>query len=328
MRNEKRTTTKGTTSRGKQDKGYQAKSDRTTQERIAPERSSKGRPARGGAKSGAGPRAASASFKPAPKSSHKTQAEHFETHEHTTESTDYIFGRNSVMEALESGHEINKLLILDGQVEGSIRKIIQMAKDKGIVVQQVERQKLNAITDGGNHQGVLAYVSPYDYADMADIIQKAEDKANATILLLDEISDPHNLGSILRSAEAFGVEGVVIPKRRSAALSATVAKTAVGALEHVPVARVNNLNQAIEELKDKGYWIIGADMTGEALGGADLKGKIAVILGSEGFGIARLTKEKCDKLVKIPMVGKLSSLNVSVAASVILYEVSKQHYGL
>lgn len=261
-----------------------------------------------------------------PKVVDKHQSASFETQR--TENEDYIYGRNSVMEALEAGHEINKLLVLDGQVEGSIRKIIQLAKDKGIVIQQVERQKLNLLTDGGNHQGVLAYISPYDYAELEDIISKDKGKEQSVILLLDEVSDPHNLGSIIRSSEAFGVAGVVIPKRRSAALSATVAKTAVGALEYIPVARVNNLNQAIDTLKDEGYWVVGADMTGVPLGTADLKGKIVIVMGSEGFGIARLTKEKCDRLVKIPMVGKTSSLNVSVAASVILYEASKQQYGL
>jgi 23S rRNA (guanosine2251-2'-O)-methyltransferase len=286
------------------------------------------KPAKSGVRSTFKPAGKPKSPRPATKTkpSERPQSASFE--EQRADNSDYIYGRNSVMEALEAGHEINKLLILDGQVEGSIRKIIQLAKDKGIVVQQVERQKLNLLTDGGNHQGVLAYISPYDYADLEDIIAKGKDKEQSVILLLDEVSDPHNLGSIIRSADAFGVTGVVIPKRRSAALSATVAKTAVGALEYMPVARVNNLNQTIEELKECGYWIVGAEMTGEPLGKADLKGKIAIVLGSEGFGIARLTKEKCDKLVKIPMVGKTSSLNVSVAASIILYEVSKQHHGL
>ncbi len=242
------------------------------------------------------------------------------------ENSDKIVGRNPVLEALRSEREIDKILIAKGAEQGSIQKIIGIAKEKGIPIQYVERQKIEQLSETHAHQGVLAYVAAYEYADIEDMLKKAEDKGESPFLIiLDEITDPHNLGSVIRTANAAGAHGIIIPKRRSVGLTAVVAKTSAGALEYVPVAKVSNIAQTIEGLKAKGIWVIGADMEGEqTYYKADLMGNIALVIGSEGKGIGRLIKEKCDYLVNIPMKGEVGSLNASVAASIIIYEVMRQ----
>lgn len=239
---------------------------------------------------------------------------------------DVVAGRNAVMETLKSGRSINKLLIAKGEQQGSIREIIALAKEKGIIMQTVDKNKLDAIVHGLRHQGVLAYASPIDYVDVDDILHAAEKKGEEPfLLLLDEIEDPHNLGAILRTADAVGVHGVLIPKRRSCPLSATVAKTSAGAIEYVPVARIGNIAQTINMLKKRNMWVVGADMDGtQNYYDADLKGALVLVIGNEGKGISRLTKELCDFLVKIPMRGRINSLNASVAGSILMYESLKQ----
>ncbi|WP_110955664.1 23S rRNA (guanosine(2251)-2'-O)-methyltransferase RlmB [Anaerosinus massiliensis] len=241
-------------------------------------------------------------------------------------SDEIIFGRNSVMEALKSGRSINKILLAKGEKQGSIKEVIGLAKEKRIILQEVEINKLDMIVKGLKHQGVIAYGAPVDYVEIEDILQRASDLGQPPfIVLLDELEDPHNLGAILRTADAAGVHGVLIPKRRSCPLSATVAKTSAGAVEYVPVARIGNIAQTIKELKKMGMWVVGADMDGEKnYYEADLTGALVLIIGGEGKGISRLTKEQCDFLVKIPMSGKINSLNASVAGSVLMFESLKQ----
>ena len=240
--------------------------------------------------------------------------------------SDQIEGRNSVLELLESDRDINKILIAKGERHGSINKIITLAKQRKIVIAEVERQKLNAISKTDNHQGVIAIVPPFNYASVDDILNVAKQKGeDPFILILDRIEDPHNLGSIIRTAETAGVHGVIIPKRRAASVNATVSKVSSGAVEHVKIARVNNLNETIKYLKEQGLWICGTD--GEAKTyyyNQDLKGPIAIVIGSEGFGMSKLIKENCDFLVKIPMKGKITSLNASVSAGIVIYEAVKQ----
>jgi len=240
---------------------------------------------------------------------------------------DYILeGRNPVLEAIESGRAINKLMIANGNKEGSIKKIIAKAKDKGIVISYVDRQKINSLSKSDNHQGVLAFVAAYDYVELEDMLNGIE--GPPFIIVLDEINDPHNLGSIMRTADAVGAHGIIIPKRRAVGLTPVVAKTSAGAIEYVPVCRVTNLARTIDELKERNIWVAGADMSGEQTHfQANYSGGIALVMGNEGSGISRLVKEKCDFLVNIPMIGKVSSLNASVAASVIMYEIFKQRQG-
>ncbi|MFZ5966812.1 MAG: 23S rRNA (guanosine(2251)-2'-O)-methyltransferase RlmB [Bacillota bacterium] len=241
-------------------------------------------------------------------------------------NSDRIEGRNPVLEALKSEREIDKILIAKGAEQGSINKIAAIAKDRGIPVQYVERQKLDKMSESRAHQGIIAYVAAYDYVSVEDILENASRKGEAPfVIILDEIMDPHNLGSIIRTADAAGAHGIIIPKRRAVGLTATVAKSSAGALEYVPVAKVSNLVQVIELLKQKGLWIVGADMDGEkTFYDSDLTGKIALVIGSEGQGVGRLIKEKCDFVVNLPMKGKVGSLNASVAASILMYEVVKQ----
>lgn len=241
-------------------------------------------------------------------------------------STDRIEGRNPVMEALKAGREIDKILIAKGTEGGSLIKIIGKAKDKGIVIQYVERQKINEMSKSDAHQGIIALVAAYEYVDFEDIIENARNKGkDPFILILDEIMDPHNLGSIIRTADAVGADGVIIPKRRSVGLTAVVAKSSAGAIEYVPVAKVSNIAQTIDKIKKMGIWVAGADMDGEKEHYyTDLKGPLALVIGNEGEGISRLIKEKCDFLVKLPMVGEVSSLNASVAAAILMYEVFRQ----
>ena len=239
---------------------------------------------------------------------------------------DVLVGRNAVTEALKSGRGINKLWIASGDREGSVAEIAALANERGIVVQYVERAKIEALAGGHRHQGVLAYVAPVPYAELEDILKAAEEKGEAPFLvLLDELEDPHNLGALLRTADATGVHGILIPKRRSVSLNATVAKTSAGAVEYVPVARIGNIAQTLKKLKEKGFWVAGADMDGEkAYYEADLTGPLVLVVGSEGRGMSRLTKEACDFIVSMPMVGRINSLNASVAGSILMYESMRQ----
>ena len=239
---------------------------------------------------------------------------------------DVLVGRNAVTEALKSGRGINKLWIASGDREGSVAEIAALAKERGIVVPYVERAKIESLAGGHRHQGVLAYVAPVPYAELDDILKAAEEKGEAPFLvLLDELEDPHNLGALLRTADATGVHGILIPKRRSVSLNATVAKTSAGAVEYVPVARIGNIAQTLKKLKEKGFWVAGADMDGEkAYYEADLTGPLVLVVGSEGRGMSRLTKEACDFIVSMPMVGRINSLNASVAGSILMYESMRQ----
>lgn len=239
-----------------------------------------------------------------------------------------IAGRNPVLEILKSDTEIEKLYVLNGDLKGSIKKITGIAKDRGIVIQHVDKNKLESLSDGNAHQGVVAVISEYDYKEIEDMISLAGERGeDPFIVVLDEIEDPHNLGAIIRSAECAGVHGIVIPKRRSASVNSTVYKSSAGAIEHMMVSKVTNISSAIEDLKEKGLWIYGADMEGEDYHfDTSLKGSIGLVVGNEGKGISRLVKEKCDVLVKIPMKGKISSLNASNAASILMYEVVRQRH--
>lgn len=238
---------------------------------------------------------------------------------------DIIIGRNAVIEALKGDGTIEALYISNGQLEGSINVIINLAKEKRIIIKEVERKKLDLMSDGGIHQGVIAKITPYKYFDVKDILDYAKAKNEKPfIVILDEIEDPHNLGSIIRTAELCGVHGIIIPKRRNVGVTQTVYKTAVGAIEHVKIAKVTNINAVIDELKQEGIWIYGADIEGtEYSYETDFSGSCAIVIGSEGKGISKLTLKKCDKLIKIPMVGKINSLNASVAGGIIMYEVLK-----
>lgn len=240
--------------------------------------------------------------------------------------TDLIEGRNPVIEALKNGREINKIFVAKGDREGSIRHIVSMARAKGIVVQEVEPARLNSISVTHSHQGIIAFASPVEYVEVEDILASASSKKETPfIVMLDGLTDPHNLGAILRTADAAGVHGVIIPKRRSAGLTATVAKASAGAIEYVPVARVPNIVQAMEKLKKAGLWVAGTDAGADkTLFDTDLKGPIAVVIGSEGEGLGKLVKEKCDFLVSIPMKGRISSLNAATAGAVIMYEIVRQ----
>ena len=239
---------------------------------------------------------------------------------------DQIEGRNSVLELLESGKDINKIYIAKGEKHGSINKIIAKAKENKVVIVEIEKEKLNKMAQTNNPQGVIAIVPPFDYASVDDILNEAKSKnEKAFILILDGIEDPHNLGSIIRTAETAGVHGIIIPKRRSAQVNSTVNKTSAGATNFMKIARVNNINETIEYLKNNDVWIYGTD--GEAKEmyyDEDMTGNVAIVIGSEGFGMSRLVKENCDFLLKIPMKGKITSLNASVSAGIIMYEVVKQ----
>lgn len=234
-----------------------------------------------------------------------------------------ICGRNPVLEALKSESSVDTVYINgEGGILGRIRA---MAKRNGAVVKDVSAQKLDQMTDGASHQGVAATISCAEYSTVEDILEiSAQKGTNPFIIICDEIEDPHNLGAIIRTAEAAGADGVIIPKRRSASLNATVHKTSAGAASWVPVARVSNLAAAIDKLKENGVWVYGTDASGESYDGVDLTGGIALVIGSEGFGMGRLIKEKCDFLLKLPMNGKITSLNASVAAGIFMYEAVRQ----
>jgi len=240
----------------------------------------------------------------------------------------YVSGRNPVMELLKSDKQVDKLYVLKGDLKGSINKIMGKAKDMGIVIQQVDKNKLDSMADGNAHQGVVALVTGFEYSEVKDMVQLAKTRNESPFLLvLDGIEDTHNLGAIIRTAECAGVHGVVIPKRRAAMVNQTVYKSSAGAVEHMMVAQVGNISQTIDDLKKEGLWIYGADMDGEnEYFKTELKGAIALVIGNEGKGLSRLVKEKCDVLVKIPMTGKVGSLNASNAASILIYEVVRQSY--
>jgi len=242
------------------------------------------------------------------------------------QQSEYIGGKHPILEAMRAGRTINKIWIADNAQKHYSLPILAEAKARGILVQTADRRKLDQMLEGVQNQGVVAQVAAYDYVEISDILQRAKDKAEAPlILILEELEDPHNLGSILRTADCTGVHGVIIPKRRSVGLTATVAKTSAGAIEYVPVAKVTNLAQTIELLKAQGVWVAGADGSAkQTVFQADLTMAIAIVIGSEGEGIGRLIKEKCDFLLKLPMSGKINSLNASVAASVFMYEVVRQ----
>ncbi|KPU26547.1 RNA methyltransferase [Caloranaerobacter sp. TR13] len=237
-----------------------------------------------------------------------------------------IEGRNPVLEALKSNRNIEKIMIAKGAEKGSVKKIKAIAKEKGIVIQYVDRNKLDSISYANSHQGVIAIASAYEYKTVEDILNYAKNRnEDPFIIILDGIKDPHNLGAIMRTAECAGVHGIIIPKRRSVGLTPVVAKSSAGAIEYLPVAKVSNIVYTMEELKEKGIWICAADMDGESnYYEKDLRGPLAIVIGSEGEGMSRLVKEKCDFLVKIPMKGNVTSLNASVAASILIYEVLKQ----
>ena len=242
--------------------------------------------------------------------------------EETAEMEHMLCGRNPIREALRAGRTVEKLLAANGDLSGSAREIIQMAREAGAVVQMVDRFRLDAIYP--SHQGLIAYVSPIEYSTVEKMLAIAQERGEEPFLiLLDGITDPHNLGAIIRTAECVGAHGVIVPERRSAGLTPAAAKAAAGALNHMPIARVTNLNRTIDELKEKGVWIIGAAMDGESAFTCDLTGPAALVIGSEGDGISRLTMEKCDRRVSLPMKGHLDSLNASVAAGVLMYEIAR-----
>ena len=239
---------------------------------------------------------------------------------------DQIEGRNSVLELLETEKDINKIFIEKGEKHGSINKIIGIAKDRKVVIVEVEKSKLNQMAQTDNHQGVIAVVPPFDYCEVEDILNEAKRKNEKPfIMILDGIEDPHNLGSIIRTAETAGVHGIIIPKRRACMVNSTVYKVASGAVEHMKIARVNNLTDTINYLKENDIWIYGTEMEAKQYYyNENLTGAVAIVIGSEGFGMSRLVKENCDVLLKIPMKGTITSLNASVSAGIVMYEVVKQ----
>ena len=234
-----------------------------------------------------------------------------------------IIGRNPVTEILKNDRPVDKLMV--SSREGSMIKIVAMAKEKSIPVISVEKAALDRIAGGRPHQGVVAYVSPYEYAEMEDIFALAEERGeDPFIIILDNLEDPHNLGAIMRSAECAGAHGIIIPRRHACGLTEVVAKSSAGAIEYIPVVKVTNIAQTIEELKEKGIWVAACDMGGRNYYEQDMKGKIAVVIGSEGAGISKLVRDKCDFVVSMPMVGRITSLNASNAAAIIIYEIRKQ----
>ena len=247
----------------------------------------------------------------------------FEERENREPDANIIIGRNPVTEALKAGREVDKLLVTSR--EGSMIKILALAKEQGIPVMYVEKAAIDRVAQGKAHQGVAAYVSPYAYSTVDDILANAAEKGeDPFIVILDGLEDPHNLGAIMRTAECAGAHGIIIPKRHSCGLTETVAKASAGAIEYMPVAKVTNVAQTVDELKERGIWVAACDMGGSDYYRTDMSGKIAVVIGSEGFGVSKLVREKCDFVVSMPMVGKITSLNASNAAAVVIYEVRKQ----
>lgn len=242
--------------------------------------------------------------------------------------SEQIEGRNAVLEAFRSGKSVDKLFILDGCQDGPVRTIAREARKKDTIISYVTKERLDQFSETGSHQGVIAQVAAYEYSTVEDILAKAREKGEAPfIVLLDNIEDPHNLGAIIRTANLAGAHGVIIPKRRAAGLTATVAKTSAGALNYTPVAKVTNIGQTIEELKKEGIWFVCADMGGESMYKLNLNGPIGLVIGNEGEGVSRLVREKCDFIASIPMKGDIDSLNASVAAGVLAYEIVRQRLG-
>ncbi|MGM0855301.1 MAG: 23S rRNA (guanosine(2251)-2'-O)-methyltransferase RlmB [Bacillota bacterium] len=244
-------------------------------------------------------------------------------------SKDFIGGRNPVMEALKSGRDINKIWIAEGSQKGSIQQIVGLAKESKVMVQYVPKKKIEQMVSE-NHQGVVASVAAYQYAEIDELFHRAKQKGeDPFILILDELEDPHNLGSIMRTADAAGAHGIIIPKRRAVGLTSTVAKASTGAIEHIPVARVTNLSRAVDELKERGVWVAGTDAKGKQdFRQLDGTLPIGLIIGSEGKGMSRILRDKCDFLVQLPMIGHVTSLNASVAASILMYEVYRKRHPL
>lgn len=240
--------------------------------------------------------------------------------------TDLIFGRNVVKEALTSNREIEYIMVSKGEKKGSIIQTIALAKKNGILIKEVDSKKLDFLSPSVPHQGIAAVVSAHKYSTVGEILKAASEKNEPPfIIIADGIEDPHNLGAIIRTAECAGAHGVIIPKRHSAGLTTTVLKAAAGALEYVKVARVTNISRTIDELKAKGLWIYCADMNGTTTWNkADLTGSVGLVIGNEGFGVSRIVKEKCDVVLSLPLCGKISSLNASVAAGILMYEINRQ----
>ncbi len=239
---------------------------------------------------------------------------------------DQVEGRNSVLELLESGKDINKIYVTKGEKHGSINKIIAKAKDKKVIIVEKDKRQMDQIAQNENYQGVIAIVPPFEYAEIEDILDVAKQRnEDAFVLILDGIEDPHNLGSIIRTAETAGVHGIIIPKRRAAGVNSTVNKVSAGAVEHMKIARVTNISDSIQKLKQEGLWICGTDIaTDTYYYNQDLKGPLGIVIGNEGNGISEKVKKNCDFLVKIPMLGKITSLNASVSTGIIVYEAVKQ----
>ncbi|MBS5933854.1 MAG: 23S rRNA (guanosine(2251)-2'-O)-methyltransferase RlmB [Clostridiales bacterium] len=236
-----------------------------------------------------------------------------------------IEGRNPVLEAFRAGKTVDRLFILDGCQDGPVKSILREAKKCDTIINFVKKERLDQLSETGKHQGVIAYTAAYDYATVEDILQIAKDKDEPPfIIVLDNIEDPHNLGAMIRTANQAGAHGIIIPKRRAVGLTATVAKVSAGAINYTPVAKVTNLAVTIEELKKEGLWFVCADMDGEVMYKLDMKGPIGLVIGSEGEGVGRLVKEKCDFIAKIPMLGNIDSLNASVAMGVLSYEIVRQ----
>lgn len=248
-----------------------------------------------------------------------------ENNENLQTNSNIICGRNSVLEAVRSGREIDRLLVAHGSSGGSVAAIIAKCSAKGILIKEVSPQKLDYLCGNNNHQGVAVMIAAQDYCEVNDILDYAKECGEPPfIVICDELEDPHNLGAIIRSAEACGVHGIIIPKRRSASLNATVAKSASGALEYMRVARVTNISNTIEDLKKQGVWVFGADMDGKDYTQFDFSAPTALVIGNEGRGIGRLVASKCDEIISLPMKGKINSLNASVAAGVLMYEVVRK----
>ncbi len=238
-----------------------------------------------------------------------------------------VIGRNAVKELLSCGRDVEKLFITSGEREGSINQLLGIAAERGIPITECDRAKLDSIAMGGRHQGIIAIAAERNYSSIDDILDYAGERGEAPfVVVCDGIEDPHNLGAIIRSAECAGAHGIIIPKRRAVGLTTTVGKASAGALEHMRVAKVTNLASAIDTLKERGLWIYAADMDGLVYSKTDMKGAFALVLGSEGFGISRLVKEKCDFVVSIPLYGQVNSMNVSCAAAVLLVEVARQRH--
>ena len=236
-----------------------------------------------------------------------------------------VEGRNAVIEAFRSGKPVDKLFVLDGCQDGPVRTIIREAKKHDTIINFVTKERLDQISETKKHQGVIAYAAAYEYSEVEDMLELAKKKGeDPFLILLDNIEDPHNLGAIIRTANLAGAHGVIIPKRRAVGLTATVAKTSAGALNYTPVAKVTNLAKTMEELKEKGLWFVCADMGGESMYRLNLTGPIGMVIGNEGDGVSRLVKEKCDFIASVPMIGDIDSLNASVAAGVLAYEIVRQ----